>query len=106
MRHDHAVRTLAARRSTLDSGLPLQQLINKKHNRNNLSVSLPCLGVSKLKRLMSLGISTAAELVESENPHVKPEWKTIVEEHFDKIRAEIDDLQETKHKLLSRPLYM
>jgi len=41
-------RKLQSEQANLDSGLPFESVLNQKHNRNNLGVRLPHLGVSKL----------------------------------------------------------
>jgi len=92
-------RKLATARSKLYSGLPFHPIIDKKHNRNNLGVSLKYLGVTKLRRLVAGGISTGTQLLESDDPVIKPEWRLMIEQHFDDLREQIEDLEAQQNTL-------
>jgi len=104
MKLDHVARKLATAKSKLDSGLTLQSIVNQKHNRNQVAVSLWHLRIAKLSRLLELGISTGQELLDSEHPHVKSDWKLIAEDHFEQIRNNVEELEETVNDLTEEQL--
>jgi len=69
-------RKLESEESRLVSGLSFQQILDEKHNRNNLGVHLSYLGVSKLQKLISRGISTGIQLLEcAENGDPSIKWR-------------------------------
>ena len=90
--------------SKLDSGLPFQRLLDEKTNRNNLGVNLPYLGVSKLQRLIDMGISSGSELLESDESFIKWRWRNTVKNYFNTVRTSISDLKETEDAYLNEVL--
>jgi len=97
-------RKLQTEQTKLDSGLPFQRILDEKNNRNNLGARLPYLGVSKLRKLIDMGITTGNELLESDDPHIKWRWKQTLSNYFESVRASIADLKETEEECTTQML--
>ena len=94
--HERHSRELASAERSLNAGLPLHELMNFKNNRNNYGgrCTLKSIGITKLQRLLNMGLETGLEVLTCDDPAVKDSWKNIIQNKMDELRSTIRDLKD------------
>ena len=100
VQYDNYSRELARAERSLKAGLPLRDLIQFKNNRNNYGgrSTLKSIGITKLQRLLNMGLETGMDVLNCDEEGVKDSWKNIISNRLDELRDTITDLRDLVEK--------